>query len=147
MLGSRDRALEHTGGLAVGADDYLSKPFVLVELLARVRALLRRTGRAGADVLRYSDLVLDPGTREVARGSRAIDLTVTEFRLLELFLSRPREVLPRSLIFTRVWGFDFGASSNSLNVYVGHVRRKIEAGGEPRLIHTVRGVGYVLRST
>jgi len=146
MLGAGDTALELTGGIVAGADDYLPKPVALVELSARLRALLRRKGRAGADVLRYADLVLDPATRDVARGSRAIELTATEFSLLELFLRHPREVLPRSVIFTNVWGFDFGASSNSLNVYIGHLRRKIEAGGEPRLIHTVRGVGYVLRS-
>lgn len=141
MLGTRDSLAKGAGA----ADDYLKRPFVLVELLTRVRALLRRRGRAGADVLRFSDLALDPGTHEVSRGGRPIELTLTEFSLLELFLTHPREVLPRALIFTEVWGFDFGASSNSLNVYVGHLRRKLEAGGEPRLIHTVRGVGYVLR--
>lgn len=137
MLGAR--------GAAGGADDYLEKPFVLVELLTRLRALLRRRGRAGADVLRFSDLVLDPLTHEVTRAGRRIELTLTEFTLLELFLTYPREVLPRSLIFTSVWGFDFAGASNSLNVYIGHLRRKIEAAGEPRLLHTVRGVGYVLR--
>lgn len=139
VLGARGRA----GGL--DADDYLPKPFVLVELLTRIRALLRRKGRAGAAVLRFADLALDPATHEVSRRGRPIELTLTEFSLLELFLARPREVLPRALIFTEVWGFDFGASSNSLNVYIGHLRRKLEARGEPRLIHTVRGVGYVLR--
>jgi two-component system, OmpR family, response regulator MprA len=144
MLGNRGAAVR-SGGLAAGADDYLTRPFALVELLTRVRALLRRAGRAGTDVLRFADLVLDPGTHEVVRGERPIELTLTEFGLLELFLTHPREVLPRALIFTEVWGFDFGASSNSLNVYIGHLRRKLEAAGEPRLIHTVRSVGYVLR--
>jgi two-component system, OmpR family, response regulator MprA len=145
MLGTHGTAIERTGGLDAGADDYLSRPFVLVELLTRVRALLRRKGRAAADVLRFADLVLDPGTHEVVRAGRPIELTLTEFSLLEFFLAHPREVLPRALIFTQVWGFDFGATSNSLNVYIGHLRRKLEATGGPRLIHTVRGVGYVLR--
>jgi two-component system, OmpR family, response regulator MprA len=145
MLGARDTDVERTGGLAAGADDYLVKPFVLVELLTRIRGLLRRRGRVGSEVLRFADLVLDPTTREVVRGGRRIELTLTEFTLLELFLSHPREVLPRGLIFTTVWGFDFGSNSNSLNVRIGHLRRKLEAGGKPRLIHTVRGFGYVLR--
>jgi two-component system response regulator MprA len=145
MLGARD-TVAHSGSAVVeGADDYIAKPFVLVELLTRLRALLRRKGRVGADVLRFSDVVLDPMTHEVTRGGRPIELTLTEFSLLELFLTRPREVLPRSVIFTSVWGFDFAGTSNSLNVYVGHLRRKMEAGGEPRLIHTVRGIGYALR--
>jgi len=129
----------------VGADDYLAKPFVLVELLTRIRGLLRRTGRVGSEVLRFSDLVLDPTTHVVVRGGRPINLTATEFTLLELFLNHPREVLPRAFIFTTVWGFDFGSSSNTLNVRIGELRRKLEAGGKPRLIYTVRGVGYVLR--
>ena len=145
MLGESDTAVEQTGGLAAGADDYLAKPFVLIELLTRIRGLLRRTGRVGSDVLRFADLVLDPTTREVVRGGERIELTLTEFTLLELLLSHPREVLPRALIFTAVWGFDFGSSSNSLNVRIGHLRAKLEAGGKPRLIHTVRGLGYVLR--
>jgi two-component system response regulator MprA len=145
MLGARDTVVEQSGGLAAGADEYLAKPFVLVELLTRIRGLLRRKGRIGSEVLRFSDLVLDPTTREVVRGGERIELTLTEFTLLELFLSHPREVLPRALIFTRVWGFDFGSKSNSLNVRIGHLRRKLEAGGKRRLIHTVRGVGYVLR--
>jgi two-component system response regulator MprA len=145
MLGARDTDVERTGGLAAGADDYLAKPFVLVELLTRIRGLLRRRGRAGSEILRFADLVLDPTAREVVRGGRRIELTLTEFTLLELFLSHPREVLPRGLIFTIVWGFDFGSNSNSLNVRIGHLRRKLEAGGKPRLIHTVRGFGYVLR--
>jgi len=147
MLGERDTIVEQTGALAAGADEYLAKPFVLVELLTRIRGLLRRRGRTGPDVLRFADLVLDPTTREVVRGDERIELTLTEFTLLELFLSHPREVLPRALIFTRVWGFDFGSKSNSLNVRIGHLRRKLETGGKRRLIHTVRGVGYVLRES
>src|SRR4051812_32216100 len=142
MLGAGDTVVERTGDLA---DDYLAKPFVLVELLTRIRGLLRRKGRLGSEVLRFADLVLDQATHEVVRGGRRIELTLTEFTLLELFLRHPREVLPRALIFTTVWGFDFGSNSNSLNVQIGHLRRKLEAGGNPRLIHTVRGVGYVLR--
>ena len=145
MLGAGDTVVAHTGGLVAGADDYLAKPFVLVELLTRIRGLLRRKGGAGSEVLRFADLVLDPTTHEVLRSGRRIELTLTEFTLLELFLKHPREVLPRGLIFTTVWGFDFGSTSNSLNVRIGHLRRKLEAGGRPRLIHTVRGVGYVLR--
>lgn len=145
MLGGGDAVVERTGGLAAGADDYLAKPFVLVELLTRIRGLLRRKGRPGSEVLRFADLVLDQTTHEVVRGGQRIELTLTEFTLLELFLRHPRELLPRALIFTTVWGFDFGSSSNSLNVRIGHLRRKLEAGGKPRLIHTVRGVGYALR--
>jgi two-component system response regulator MprA len=133
------------GARVEDAVDYIAKPFVLVELLTHLRALLRRRGRASADIVRFDDLVLDPATREVVRGGRPIELTLTEFSLLELFLTHPREVLPRSLIFTEVWGFDPARTSNSLNVSIGHLRRKIEAGGERRLIHTIRGVGYVLR--
>ena len=145
LLGAGDTVVAHTGGLAAGADDYLAKPFVLVELLTRIRGLLRRMRGAGSEVLRFADLVLDPTTREVLRSGRRIELTLTEFTLLELFLKHPREALPRGFIFTTVWGFDFGSSSNSLNVRIGHLRRKLEAGGRPRLIHTVRGFGYVLR--
>lgn len=145
MLGAHDTAAERTGGLVAGADDYIAKPFLLVELLTRLRALLYRKGRARGDVLRFADLVLDPATRDVLSAGRPVDLTLTEFRLLELFLTHPREVLPRPVIFSRVWGFDFGGTSNSLNVHIGHLRQKLEAAGEPRLIHTVRGVGYVLR--
>jgi two-component system response regulator MprA len=145
MVGAGDTAVERTGGLAVGADDYLAKPYVLVELLTRVRGLLRRKDRVGAEVLRFSDLVLDPTTHAVVRDGRPIELTATEFMLLELFLNHPREVLPRAFIFTTVWGFDFGSTSNALNVRIGQLRRKLEAGGKPRLVHTVRGVGYVLR--
>jgi two-component system response regulator MprA len=145
MLGAGDTVVARTGGLTAGADDYLAKPFVLVELLTRIRGLLRRRRGVGTEVLRFADLVLDPTTHEVLRSGRRIELTLTEFTLLELFLKHPREVLSRGLIFTTVWGFDFGSSSNSLNVRIGHLRRKLEAGGRPRLIHTVRGVGYVLR--
>jgi two-component system response regulator MprA len=150
VLTARDSVGDRVEGLDAGADDYLTKPFALEELLARLRALLRRTHTgdgAGADeVLAFSDLTLDLGTREVVRGGRPIELTRTEFALLELFLRHPRQVLTRSIIFDRVWGYDFGPASNSLEVYVGYLRRKTEAGGEPRLLHTVRGVGYVLRS-
>jgi two-component system, OmpR family, response regulator MprA len=146
MLTARDSVGDRVAGLDAGADDYLVKPFALEELLARIRALLRRGDAAGRDgALRFADLSLDPATREVKRGDRSIELTRTEFHLLELFLRNPRQVLTRSLIFERVWGYDFGPTSNSLDVYVGYLRRKTEAGGEPRLIHTVRGVGYALR--
>jgi two-component system, OmpR family, response regulator MprA len=132
-------------GLDAGADDYLVKPFALEELSARLRALLRRSGGPTAERLRHADLVLDPAGHTVHRGERRIELTRTEFLLLELLLRHPRQVLTRSQIFEHVWGYDFGTSSNSLEVYVGYLRRKLEAGGEPRLVHTVRGVGYVLR--
>ncbi|MEX2647294.1 MAG: response regulator transcription factor [Gaiellaceae bacterium] len=146
MLTARDSVGDRVAGLDAGADDYLVKPFALEELLARIRALLRRVDAAAGDgVLRFADLSLDPATREVKRGDRSIELTRTEFHLLELFLRNPRQVLTRSLIFERVWGYDFGPTSNSLDVYVGYLRRKTEAGGEPRLIQTVRGVGYALR--
>jgi two-component system, OmpR family, response regulator MprA len=145
MLTARTQVEDRVEGLDAGADDYLTKPFALEELLARVRALLRRTGDGTGEVLRFADLELDPGTREVRRGGDKIELTRTEFSLLELFLLNPRQVLTRSLIFERVWGYDFGFASNSLDVYIGYLRRKTEAGGKPRLIHTVRGVGYALR--
>jgi two-component system response regulator MprA len=145
MLTARDTVSDRVEGLDAGADDYLVKPFALEELLARIRALLRRTGLAGEAVLRFAELSLDPVSREAWRGQRRLELTRTEFNLLELFLSNPRRVLTRSVIFDRVWGYDFGLSSNSLEVYVGYLRRKTEADGEIRLIHTVRGVGYVLR--
>jgi two-component system response regulator MprA len=121
------------------------KPFALEELLARVRALLRRGAASVDGVLRFGDLELDPQMREVRRGDDRIDLTRTEFNLLELFMLNPRQVLTRSIIFERVWGYDFGFASNSLDVYIGYLRRKTEVGGKPRLIHTVRGVGYALR--
>jgi two-component system response regulator MprA len=146
MLTARTEVEDRVAGLDAGADDYVTKPFALEELLARVRALLRRTtdGDDG-EVLQFAGLELDPGTREVRRGERQIELTRTEFSLLELFLQNPRQVLTRSVIFERVWGYDFGFGSNSLDVYIGYLRRKTEAAGEPRLIHTVRGVGYALR--
>jgi two-component system response regulator MprA len=146
MLTARDEVENRVAGLDAGADDYVTKPFALEELLARVRALLRRaTDTDGGEVLSFADVALDLGTREVRRGGRLIELTRTEFALLELFLRNPRQVLTRSIIFERVWGYDFGFASNSLDVYIGYLRRKTEAGGEPRLIHTVRGVGYALR--
>jgi two-component system response regulator MprA len=145
MLTARTQVEDRVEGLDAGADDYLTKPFALEELLARVRALLRRTSDGSGQILRFADLELDPGTREVRRGDQKIELTRTEFSLLELFLLNPRQVLTRSLIFERVWGYDFGFASNSLDVYIGYLRRKTEAGGKPRLIHTVRGVGYALR--
>ncbi|MFZ0092054.1 MAG: response regulator transcription factor [Solirubrobacteraceae bacterium] len=146
MLTARDAVDDRVEGLDVGADDYLVKPFALRELQARLRALLRRSGEgADAEVVRYADLVLDPVAHEVHRGDRLIELSRTEFLLLELFLRHPRQVLTRSTIFENVWGYDFGPTSNALGVYMGYLRRKTEAGGEPRLLHTVRGVGYVLR--
>jgi two-component system, OmpR family, response regulator MprA len=147
MLTARDSIGDRVSGLDAGADDYLVKPFALDELLARVRALLRRT-RHDDDTtveLRFADLVLDPLGLEVHRGPRRLELTRTEFQLLELLMRHPRQVLPRSTIFEHVWGYDFGPSTNSLEVYVSYLRRKLEAGGEPRLLQTVRGVGYVLR--
>jgi two-component system, OmpR family, response regulator MprA len=145
MLTAQAEVENRVEGLDAGADDYVTKPFALEELLARLRALLRRTADGSGEVLRFEDLELDPKTREVRRGGKPIDLTRTEFALLELFLLNPRQVLTRSLIFERVWGYDFGATSNSLDVYIGYLRRKTEADGRPRLIQTVRGVGYALR--
>jgi len=146
MLTARDAVSDRVEGLEAGADDYLVKPFDLDELIARLRALLRRTlGTDDQNQLRFADLTLDPAAHEARRGDRRIELTRTEFLLLELFMHHPRQVLTRSQIFDRVWGYDFGPASNSLEVYVGYLRRKTESSGEPRLLHTVRGVGYVLR--
>ena len=145
MLTARDEVENRVAGLDAGADDYVTKPFALEELLARLRALLRRTTSGSGEVLRFADLELAPKTREVRRAGEPIELTRTEFSLLELFLLNPRQVLTRSVIFERVWGYDFGFSSNSLDVYIGYLRRKTEAGERPRLIQTVRGVGYALR--
>ncbi|OBF04175.1 DNA-binding response regulator [Mycobacterium sp. ACS4054] len=151
VLTARDSVSERVAGLDAGADDYLPKPFALEELLARMRALLRRTKPDDEDAdsvaMTFSDLTLDPVTREVTRGQRQISLTRTEFALLEMLIANPRRVLTRSRILEEVWGFDFPTSGNALEVYVGYLRRKTEADGEPRLIHTVRGVGYVLRET
>jgi two-component system, OmpR family, response regulator MprA len=147
MLTARDEIENRVAGLDAGADDYVTKPFALEELVARVRALLRRTSVSDDELLRFADLELDPGTREVRRGGDPIELTRTEFALLELFMTNPRQVLTRSIIFERVWGYDFGFASNSLDVYIGYLRRKTEAGDKPRLIQTVRGVGYALRET
>lgn len=145
MLTARDAISDRVAGLDAGADDYLVKPFALDELMARLRALLRRTGSDGTEPLTFADLRLDPRAHEAFRGDRELGLTRTEFLLLQLLLEHPRQVLNRSQIFDRVWGYDFGRNSNSLEVYVGYLRRKLEAAGEPRLIHTVRGVGYVLK--
>jgi len=145
MLTARDAVPDRVKGLDAGADDYLVKPFALEELTARLRALLRRTGGPVGEKLRYADLELDPAGHTVTRGARPVELTRTEFLLLDLLLRHPRQVLTRGQIFEQVWGYDFGPSSNSLEVYVGYLRRKLEADGEPRLLHTVRGVGYVLR--
>ena len=153
VLTARDAVGDRVEGLDAGADDYLTKPFALEELLARLRALLRRVHVPGDgdglddEVLKFSDLSLNLATREVRRGSRAIELTRTEFTLLEMFLRRPRRVLDRSFILEDVWGYDFPTTANSLEVYVGYLRRKTEAEGEPRLLHTVRGVGYVLKES
>jgi two-component system response regulator MprA len=145
MLTARDEISDRVAGLDAGADDYLVKPFALEELLARLRALLRRVASTPAETLSFADVELDPGTREVRRGGEPIELTRTEFSLLELFLLNPRQVLTRSIIFERVWGYDFGPGSNSLDVYIGYLRRKLEQYGGPRLVQTVRGVGYALR--
>jgi two-component system response regulator MprA len=150
VLTARDAVGDRVEGLDAGADDYLTKPFALQELLARLRALLRRVVPAEGDdneVLAFGDLSMDLATREVLRGSRPMELTRTEFTLLEMFLRRPRRVLERSFILEEVWGYDFPTTANSLEVYVGYLRRKTEAEGESRLLHTVRGVGYVLKES
>ncbi len=146
MLTARDDVRDRVQGLDAGADDYLVKPFSFQELLARIRALFRRNAPASRpEVLRFADLTLDTGTRRAQRGERMIDLTAKEYELLELFLRNPRQVLTRDVIFDRVWDYDFGGASNIIEVYVRYLRQKSEADAEPRLIHTVRGVGYVLR--
>lgn len=145
ILTARDAVQDRVQGLDAGADDYLVKPFAFEELLARIRALLRRATPSAPEVLRFADLSLDTGTHQAFRGNRAIELTAKEYELLELFLRNPRQVLTRDLIFDRVWGYDFGGESNIIEVYVRYLRQKTEAEGESRLIHTVRGVGYVLR--
>jgi two-component system response regulator MprA len=146
VVTARDAVAERVEGLDAGADDYIVKPFALEELQARLRALLRRAGsEAGTEPVRFADLELDLVSYQVRRGERLLELTRTEFLLLELFMQHPRQVLTRSIIFERVWGYDFGPMSNSLTVYIGYLRRKLEENGEPRLLHTVRGVGYVLK--
>jgi two-component system response regulator MprA len=145
MLTAKDSIPDRVVGLDAGADDYLVKPFAFDELLARVRALLRRAGPPQAEVLHFADLEMDTGTRQARRGGKGIELTAKEYMLLELFMRNPRNVLTRDVIYDRVWGYDFGGESNIIEVYVRYLRRKLEADGLPRLIHTVRGVGYVLR--
>lgn len=145
MLTAKDAVHNRVQGLDAGADDYMVKPFDLDELLARIRALLRRAQPSRPKVLRFADLSLDTGTRQASRGERTISLTAKEYELLELFLQHPRQVLTRDMIFDRVWGYDFGGESNIIEVYVRYLRQKLETGGELRLIHTVRGMGYVLR--
>jgi two-component system response regulator MprA len=147
MLTAKDAIQDRVQGLDAGADDYMVKPFDLDELLARVRALLRRTQTERIAILKFADLTLDTGTREATRGSRLVALTAKEYELLELFLRHPRQVLTREVIFDRVWGYDFGGESNVLEVYIRYLRQKLEEAGEARLLHTVRGVGYVLRET
>jgi two-component system response regulator MprA len=148
MLTARDGIDDRVAGLDAGADDYLTKPFALRELMARLRALMRRRGDedGGPPVLAFADLTLDSSAHEVHRGERLLELTRTEFALLELFMRHPRQVLTRSVIFEQVWGYDFGTASNTLGVYIGYLRRKTEAGGARRVLHTVRGLGYVLRA-
>ena len=145
MLTAKDAVPDRVAGLNSGADDYLVKPFAFDELLARIRALLRRHQPAEQQVLRFADLTLNQATRRVVRGERQIELTAKEYNVLELFMRHARQVLTRDIIYERIWGYDFGGESNIIEVYVRYLRTKLEAGGEPRLIHTVRGVGYVLR--
>lgn len=145
MLTAKDAIADRVAGLDMGADDYLVKPIDLDELLARVRAQLRRRNPEQTEVLRFADVELDTGTRMAHRGTREIELSTTEYELLQLFMRRPRQVLTRDIIMERVWGYDFEGESNVLEVYIGYLRAKLEAGGEPRIIHTMRGTGYVLR--
>jgi two-component system response regulator MprA len=145
MLTAKDAVQDRIQGLDAGADDYMVKPFNLDELLARVRALLRRTQPDRVPVLKFADLTLDTGSRQASRDTRLVQLTAKEYELLELFLRHPKQVLTREVIFDRVWGYDFGGESNVLEVYIRYLRQKLEEGGEVRLIHTVRGVGYVMR--
>jgi two-component system response regulator MprA len=146
ILPARDTVRERVAGLEAGADDYLVKPFALEELIARLRALVRRTtGEISEPILRFGDLALDRRSLEVHRGTRRIELPRMQLLLLELFMLNPRQVLPRALVYERVWGYDFGGTSNSLDVHLSQLRHKLEDGGEPRLIHTVRGMGYILR--
>jgi two-component system response regulator MprA len=147
MLTAKESVEDRVRGLDAGADDYLVKPFALNELLARVRALLRRSGLESPAVLTFADLRLDTGTHQAFRGERLIELTAKEYELLELFLHHPRQVLTRDVIFDRVWGYDFGGESNIIEVYIRYLRQKLEQAEEQRLLHTVRGVGYVLRET
>lgn len=148
MLTARDRLEDRVSGLDAGADDYLVKPFDLAEFLARLRAVMRRNEPArGVETLRFADIRMELHAHEAYRGQRLLELTATEYRLLQLFVDHPRHVLERSLIFERIWGYDFGPASNSLGVYIGYLRRKLESDGEPRLLHTVRSVGYVLRES
>ncbi len=147
ILTAKDTVTDRIQGLDMGADDYMVKPFELDELLARIRALLRRAQPAQPQILRFADLTLDTGARQARRGERVISLTAKEYELLELFMRNPRQVLDRDTIFDRVWGYDFGGASNIIEVYVRYLRQKLEEGGESRLIHTVRGMGYVLRES
>ena len=147
MLTAKDAVSDRVQGLDAGADDYLVKPFALDEVLARLRALLRRAKPEAPEILSYADLRLDTGTHQAFRGERSIELTAKEYELLELFLQHPRQVLTREVIYDRVWGYDFGGESNIIEFYVRYLRQKTEASGEPRLLHTVRGVGYVLRES